>query len=234
MLGLVLFVIVAVVFSASLLHIVRDHRRFDDVTSARDWSELTNGKLRKGRQGPLLTFYASGRTSAGDSKTTAPDIFVAVDEGALVVVQVQPWPRPPQVAWLERSVHGPLLRVRSGYWGRRSPRSGRASSWSVMAEQRRRRRRICAAAVGLWTAHPHFAICRRRRSTLTRRLLLADRVTEPVDDGRSARRFAATALANRVGMSQRRWPCPGTCPVSDRSAWRCPTEAVSIIKAVSW
>lgn len=112
-----LLLVIAVAGGLSLRSMVRDRGWIERAVRAPTWSELTRGELTAERQGPLLTFWASGRPSGRLSRTTVPDVFVAVDEGTLVAVQPQPWPRSPMVRWLVRTDDGPHLVVRKGWWG---------------------------------------------------------------------------------------------------------------------
>jgi hypothetical protein len=121
LLGYAFFAVIGVCAALSLGHMVltqsKTDRAIERNASSPTWSELTEGGLTLEHRGPLLTFWASGRTRADTTKTTVSDIFVAVDERALVVVQGQPWPRRSQIAWVVRTEDGPLLRVRAGHWG---------------------------------------------------------------------------------------------------------------------
>jgi hypothetical protein len=116
-LGYAFFALGGSCMALSLWHIVSTRSTIEQDVRSGSWTELTHGGLTKQHSGPLLTFWASGRIRAGEARTTVTDILVAVDEGALVVVQGQPWPRRRHVAWLERTEAGPPLRVRPGHWG---------------------------------------------------------------------------------------------------------------------
>jgi len=101
----------------SFRSMVTSHRKIEAAVHAETWVKLTDGRLAAERTGALLTFWASGRPRSGMGRSTALDVFVAIDNGALVMVQPQPWPRRPVVNWVVRTDEGPLLRVTEGWWG---------------------------------------------------------------------------------------------------------------------
>lgn len=111
------FIVIPLIAVALVGRSLMARRRLMRAARASTWGDLTKGALTIAHEGPLTTFWASGRAHRDSHRATAAATFVAIDEAALVAAEVRPWPRPPEITWLVRRGTQPVLAVQDSWLG---------------------------------------------------------------------------------------------------------------------